>query len=161
MPKRITISVPDDLAKLLAKHGERFNVSGVCQHALRAELDYQALVSKEPNMSMVKRLKAQEGKLFEEMKVDARKHGHSWAEQQADLVTLHNLERSLMGYQLLPEEKWATRFDDVMRQLFEQLDSPNAIGLMNHPCWGSYRVEFAEAAVDAYRNAKKEIWKTD
>jgi hypothetical protein len=66
MAQKVTVTIPDDLAKRLDAVKERFNVSRVCQEALTSEVFRQELASKEnPTMKdVVERLKAEKEQYY-------------------------------------------------------------------------------------------------
>jgi post-segregation antitoxin (ccd killing protein) len=77
MAQKVTITIPDDLAKRLDAVTERFNVSRVCQEALANEVERRELIAKgnETMEYIVKRLKAEKAQCDKEYFDSGRKDG--------------------------------------------------------------------------------------
>lgn len=52
MVQKVTITLPDDLSERLDAVKKTFNVSGVCQEAIRQEVAHQEILSKTKNKKM-------------------------------------------------------------------------------------------------------------
>jgi len=85
MAQKVTITIPDDLAKRLDPVKEQFNVSRVCQEALANEVTIRELTAKgnETMEDVVKRLKAEKAQCDKEYFDSGRKDGVTDAKEMS------------------------------------------------------------------------------
>jgi len=85
MVHRLNISIPDELNEKLTKYKDSFNVSSVCQKAIKAEIekieDFNARISSEDQDmdEIVNRLKKERAEQFSNLVKIGKEDGYSWA----------------------------------------------------------------------------------